>query len=220
LITKNKKGRSFTLVELLVVIGIMVLLAVLAVPAFNSIAGAHSVVSGVYRVQAFVELARDEAVSRQSYVWIAVTNAASGANTPEVVLAATASIDGSTNNIQTNLTSIAPPLRISGMVLTNWGALKPATQSFFTNGVPESVSTNTGGITFHYGSQPFGPATITFTPRGEAMLLGTPGTTDGYTENIDISLRQAHGTTVSADADDAAVVIDGATGNPLIVRIQ
>ena len=216
----SRKGlRSFTLVEMLVVLAIMAILAALSVAAFNAIVGAGNVVSSAYNVSDIVELARNEAITRQSYVWLGCSNFTSpGAS--GVVFAAVSSIDGSTNSAQTNLMGLSQPLHVNGMVLTDWNALKAATRGTYTNTAPKSVSTNTAGISFQDGPAQFNGTTITFTPRGEALLKGAPSPTDGYDLSIDISLRQTHGASVAANADDAAVVIDGATGNPSIVRLQ
>src|SRR5438094_790665 len=62
--------RAFSLVELLVVIGIMVLLAALMAPAFTSIKFAGDVTSGSYIVKGVLEQARTYAMTNNTYTWV------------------------------------------------------------------------------------------------------------------------------------------------------
>lgn len=211
--------QAFSLIELLVVMAVIGLLAAVTVSAFNAIAGAHGVSQGAYELSGFLELARSEAVARQTYVWVGVitTNVHGGS---EVRMAAVCSRDGSANASPANLMNLIKVLRLQSVVLTNWGGLKPETRNVFSNGVPQSVATNSSGIAFSAGTSQFAKSTLTFTPRGEAMLMGSPGSYDGYPPYIDISIRQAHGTVVTDEADDASVVVDGATGSSTMVQLQ
>src|SRR5438067_3429407 len=62
--------RAFSLVELLVVIGIMVLLAALMAPAFTSIKFAGDVTSASYTVKGVLEQARTYAMANNTYTWV------------------------------------------------------------------------------------------------------------------------------------------------------
>ena len=217
--SRPQSGMGFTLVELLVVLTIIGAVVALAAAAITSIMGARQVSSGAYDVQQLVELARNEAMTRQTYVWIGCLNTRREGE-PEVDLAAVYSRDGSTNSVSSNLLPLAKPLRIAGVMGIEWNALKESTRALFTNAVPKSVMANGNGITFSVNQARFAGATLTFTPRGEALLKGAPGPDDGYDASIDISLRRSRGGAVRSDSDDAAVVIDGATGNPQLIRLQ
>ncbi|MCX6960183.1 MAG: prepilin-type N-terminal cleavage/methylation domain-containing protein [Verrucomicrobia bacterium] len=61
-----KKSAGFSLTELLVVIAILGTLAVLAVPAFNQIGGAGGLASAGNQVANMVNLARSQALARNS----------------------------------------------------------------------------------------------------------------------------------------------------------
>jgi prepilin-type N-terminal cleavage/methylation domain-containing protein len=61
---------AFTLIELMVVIGIIVLLTVLVAPAFNSIKGAKDVTNAAFAVKDLVDQARTHALVNNTYVWI------------------------------------------------------------------------------------------------------------------------------------------------------
>src|SRR5207253_8396457 len=62
--------RAFTLVELVVVIGIMVLLAALMTPAFTFIKGAGDVTSAAYTIKGVLDQARTYAMSNNTYTWV------------------------------------------------------------------------------------------------------------------------------------------------------
>ncbi len=204
---------------MLIVMGIMAILTGVSAVAVNSLLSASRVDSGAYNVSSFVELARNEAIARRSYVWVGFTNVTVGPAAPQLVVAAVASIDGSTNSTQSNLLPLAPPLHVPGVALSNWSSLKTATQALFTGGATDSISTNTAGISFTAGTAQFTGTTITVTPRGQALLKGVPSARDGYIQYMDISFLQAIGSHVT-NRNDASVVLDGSTGNPSIVQVQ
>lgn len=205
---------GFSLIELLTVIAIVSMLAVVSGPAISSIAGARQISKGAYDVAGLLELARSTAVARQTYVWVAFqnTNTASG---PEVRMAAVGSLDGSGANLDpANLFGVSRVITIRHAVMTPWGELKKATRDLAgTNTSPQSVASNTSGGSFSVGNMTFDSNnTLTFTPRGEVILKGVVSPLDGYDNLIDVSFRQARGSFVSPEADDAAVIVDGPTG--------
>src|SRR3954464_5655411 len=63
--TRPHRGRAFTLTELLVVIGIIVLMLALAVPLFNVFSGSRSVEGGQNMVSAMLQRARARALAMQ-----------------------------------------------------------------------------------------------------------------------------------------------------------
>src|SRR5262245_38098701 len=63
--------RAFTVTELLIVIGIIVLVIALAVPAFNVITGSKSIESANNQISAFLARARNEAIGLQEIRGIA-----------------------------------------------------------------------------------------------------------------------------------------------------
>jgi prepilin-type N-terminal cleavage/methylation domain-containing protein len=64
--------KGFTLTEILIVIGIIVLMAALSVPAFNVISGSKSIQGATNIVQTMVSRARSEAMARGEIVGLAV----------------------------------------------------------------------------------------------------------------------------------------------------
>lgn len=211
---------GFSLVELLVVVAVVGMLAVMTVPTLQSIASAGNLTRGAHDVAGLLELARNEAVARQTYVWVGFSpSTEAGGST--VRMAAVYSLDGSgTNASASNLGQLSKIILIRDVMLTNWSSLKSGTKDRFASLAPASVSTNASGIQFDLRGIQFSSRSITFTPRGEALLTGVAGPYEGYDNHLDVSLVQTKGMTAFPNADDAAVLIDGASGLPNIVQLQ
>ena len=98
----TRSSRGFTLVELLVVVGIIALLMVLVAPAFTSIKSAGDVTSAAYTVKGVLDTARTYAKANNTYTWVgffeedvsqpSTTPATTG--TGRVVMSIVASKDG------------------------------------------------------------------------------------------------------------------------------
>ncbi len=177
---------AFSLIELLAVIAVIAILAVAARPAFNAIAATRGVGQAAHEISAILELARAEAVTRQTYVWVGLQTATNG-GVSEVIAAAVSSRDGTGTNIQaTNLNALTRVLRMRNAALGGWNELKPETTALFSQATPVGVLTNSGGPSFQVGGQAFLGQTLVFTPRGEASLRGAPGVYDGYTPYIGV----------------------------------
>jgi prepilin-type N-terminal cleavage/methylation domain-containing protein len=97
------RGGGFTLLELLIVIGIIALLMVLIVPAFTNIKSAGDVTSAAYTIKSVLDTARTYAKANDTYTWVgfyeeSVANPASpNSNQPPIgrlVMSIVASKDG------------------------------------------------------------------------------------------------------------------------------
>ena len=62
--------RGFTLLELLIVVGIIGLLLVLIAPAFTTIKGGTDVTSAAYTIQGVLDTARTYAKANNTYTWV------------------------------------------------------------------------------------------------------------------------------------------------------
>lgn len=62
--------RGFTLLELLIVVGIIGLLLVLIGPAFTTIKGGNDVTSAAYTIKGVLDTARTYATAHQTYTWV------------------------------------------------------------------------------------------------------------------------------------------------------
>jgi prepilin-type N-terminal cleavage/methylation domain len=93
---------AFTLLELLIVVGIIALLMVLIAPAFTSIKSGTDVTSAAYTVKGLLDTARTYAKANNTYTWVGfyeedVSSATPGAvGTGRIVMSIVASKDGTT----------------------------------------------------------------------------------------------------------------------------
>jgi prepilin-type N-terminal cleavage/methylation domain-containing protein len=94
--------RGFTLLELLIVVGIIGLLMVLIVPAFTTIKGGTDVTSAAYTIKGVLDTARTYAKANNTYTWVGFyeedvsqpsTNPATG-GIGRIVMSIVASKDG------------------------------------------------------------------------------------------------------------------------------
>jgi type II secretory pathway pseudopilin PulG len=197
---------------LLVVIAIIALLAAFAIPAFNSIGQARGVTEAAYQVAAAVELARSEAITRQTYVWLGLQPQTNSGNV-DLRIGLVYSKDGSTNTAATNLQPIGKSVLIQRV-----GLVSPSSVVPYTTPAPIDLSTNSGGTSFVIGQMTNSDKrSLTFTPMGEVTAAPTPSPTNGFDPRIAVGLRQARGTTLMTN-NDIAVVIDGSVGIPTIYR--
>ena len=91
---------GFTLLELLIVVGIIGLLLVLIAPAFTTIKGGSDVTSAAYTIKGVLDTARTYAKANNTYTWVGfyeedVSSGTPGtAGTGRVVMSIVASKDG------------------------------------------------------------------------------------------------------------------------------
>jgi type II secretory pathway pseudopilin PulG len=102
---QRERASAFTLLELLIVVGIMGLLLVLIAPAFTTIKGGTDVTSAAYTIQGVLDTARTYAKANNTYTWVGFYEEDATATTPtnntpaypgkgRVLLAIVASKDG------------------------------------------------------------------------------------------------------------------------------
>jgi prepilin-type N-terminal cleavage/methylation domain-containing protein len=101
--TLHAKARcAFTLIELLIVVGIIALLMVLVAPAFTSIKGGTDVTSAAYTIKGALDTARTYAKANNTYTWVGFfekdvsqpSTTPATAGTGRVVMSIVASKDG------------------------------------------------------------------------------------------------------------------------------
>lgn len=97
--------RAFTLIELIVVVGIISLLMVLVVPAFTKLSSADAVTNAAYTITGALQRGRNYAMSNNTYVWVGFYEEDTNAATPtdaappypgrgRILIGTVASIDG------------------------------------------------------------------------------------------------------------------------------
>ncbi len=208
------EAAAFSLIELLVVVAIIALIATFSIPAFNSIGQARGVGDAAAQVAAAVELARGEAVARQTFVWLGLQNETNLGN-QNLRIGLVCSKDGSSTNMATN--NLQPLAR--AQTIQRAGMVDAAALSVGTNLFAPSLHSSVAGASFKVGpaSSASFANTITFTPDGEAMLKKDPASTDGFDPAIAIGLRAFRGTTAATN-HDIVVLVDGSMGVPRILE--
>jgi prepilin-type N-terminal cleavage/methylation domain-containing protein len=210
--------RGFTLTELLLVICIMVLLASAITTGFNSISQARGVTEAAEQISGAVDLARNEAVTRQTYVWLALQPTNTNGNS-SLIVGVFYSKDGSsaTNTNGSNLASVVKPLVIEKVALTNASALNLG--GYLTAGSTDLYSSTAAGFSFQSGKANnfTNCMSLTFMPLGEVTTQLSPGASDGFIPYIMIGLQGMRGMSAMSN-NDIAIGIDGSVGVPSIIR--
>ena len=128
-----KRTAAFTLVELLTVMGVILLIVALMVPALKSIKGSGDVTSAAYSISGLIENARSYAMTNSTYVWVGFYEENAGTTTPtaatpsysgkgQVVLAAVYSVDGTTS-CQNSTATVSSPIVMTAKQLLPLGKI-------------------------------------------------------------------------------------------------
>src|SRR5437773_8028761 len=196
---QRERASAFTLLELLIVMGIIGVLLVLIAPAFTYIKGGTDVTSSAYTIQGVLDTARTYAKANNTYTWVGFFEEDVSSTTPgmpgvgRLVMSIVASKDGTiiydpTNLAQQDLTTrvlqVGKLAKIDNVHLwTHTDAPSGAGSTFDTR--PNVLSTYCIGSSSPAASTiPFGypvgnpaPAAqytfvkaIQFSPRGEARI--------------------------------------------------
>jgi type II secretory pathway pseudopilin PulG len=215
-----RDGQGFSLVELFMVMGILSLLISTSLVALQSLNGAQRSTAAAHELASYLEMARSEAMARQTYVWVGLTSDTSqGRN--DVMVGSVYSKDGTGSNVTaSNLAPLARAIRWPNTKLATRSELMSGLQNLFDR-VTTSLASNGEGISFEMGSLTFSEgSSLTFTPAGEVLLKGSVGPYDGYTPFIDLCFRQLKGGLATAASDEIALTVDGAHGSVQILRVK
>jgi prepilin-type N-terminal cleavage/methylation domain-containing protein len=216
----SRVGGGFSLVELLMVMGILSLLISTSVVALQSFNSAQRSTAAAYELASYLEMARSVAMARRTYVWVGLTSDTSqGRN--DVAVGSVYSKDGTGSNVAaSNLAPLARAIRLPNAKLATRGELMSSLQDRFGRATT-SLASNVEGISFNVGPLAFSEgSSLTFTPAGEVLLKGSVGPNDGYTPFIDLCFRQLKGGQITATSDEIALTIDGSHGSVQILRVE
>jgi prepilin-type N-terminal cleavage/methylation domain-containing protein len=239
--------RGFTLIELMVVIGIITILTVLVVPAVTNLKTSGDITNAAYAISGALEQARSHALGNNTYVWVGfyeedISQSSTSPATPgtgRVVISIVASKDGTIiydpGNLgpidPTRLTQIGKLIKLENAHLTTFTD-GTGTGTTFDTRPPVSFTTARIGDT----SPPSGSLTPFQYP------VGTPAPTAQYTflkaiqfspqgearinnNNFtlktvaEVGLRQTHGTVVDAVSPNVvAIQFSAISGDTKVYR--
>lgn len=111
------------------VIGIISILLVAVIPAFNSINSGRGFASAVDQVTAALESARAEAMATRTYVYVGFVNTVNSDGTAELRCGAVSSLDGTSNTAATNLRPVTKLLKLPNILMTNYATLPAVVKS-------------------------------------------------------------------------------------------
>lgn len=237
----QKASRAFSLLELLIVVGISGLLLALMAPAFTYIKGGTDVTSAAYTIKGVLEAARTHAKANNTYTWVGFSGSIGSTVTGKVALYVVASKDGtdlgtSVNqppdnriDITPNVTPVGKVMRLDNAHIGDTGTPQPAPSPApeFETRASVNINYRIGASGDQYNSDYYFieqgtqfDRWIRFSPRGEAVVKG--GATK-ITQYAEVGLLPTHGTALAAGINPAsgnlvAIQISGFGGNVRIYR--
>ena len=233
----SESVRGFTLLELLIVVGIVGLLLLLLAPAFTTIKSGTDVTNAAYTIKGVLDIARTHAKAQNTYTWVGFADSVGSNITGSVTLAIIASKDGSDLgtsvnqvgnrvDITTGVTPIGKVIRLDNAHLGDTGT--PTNDGTdFESRPAVNINYRIGAAGSTYNSDYYFLAQgtqfdrwIRFSPRGEAVVKGGSTQIAHYAE---VGLLPTHGTAIAATINPAsgnlvAIQISGFAGNVRIYR--
>ena len=231
------RASAFTLLELLIVVGIIAVLLVLIAPALTTIKSGGDVTSAAYTIKGVLDTARTYAKANNTYTWVGFAGSLGSTVTGNVALAIVASKDGtdlgtSVNQVGTRVditagvTPVGKVIRLDNAHIGDTGT--PTNNGTdFESRATVNVNYRIGAVSITYNSEYYFieqgtqfDRWIRFSPRGEAVVKG--GATQ-ITQYAEVGLLPTHGTTLAATTDPAsgnlvAIQVSGFGGNVRIYR--
>lgn len=195
---------GFTILELLIVIGIMAIMIALAVPALVGMAEGQGMKRAITTISGNLEMARAEAMAKSTWVWVGFSNATNNGISQMTILSI-ASRDGTSALNPDNIVSISKVQRIHNVALLGSPIVANA----------EPLGGNTLGYTFTAitAGQPmtFSNTVIAFSPQGEALIK----TNDTVSAWVEVGVREMKGSTPITNKT-ASIRVSGVSGQVLV----
>lgn len=235
---------AFTLLELLMVIGIMGLLFAMMGPAFNALKAGGDLTRAATEIQGILEQARAYAMANNTYVYAGLQEVdqispTTNTGTGRVAIAVVASTTGMrpyTNSPAVlpvaNITPLGKARYFENVHITNAGTLTQATNMTKRPGqsgssIPSTSVTDLSAATavtaFPWpltgtAKYNFANMVVEFSPQGTATIQTNTGSLSSISQYIEIALLPTRGNVATANANQAAIQINGLTGAVRVYR--
>jgi prepilin-type N-terminal cleavage/methylation domain-containing protein len=227
-IAPRGSGREgFSLIELLVVVGLISILAVAVVPALNSIRASSATASHTALLGDLLAAARSYAMSKKTFVCFALGEVSAGDGQPKLFAVTIASLTGSridpdqvsTYTVLRKNLFLSDQIKISQIVNNDGNLERPAGSQVL------DISQAAANDPFIFlnpqleiGIHAPGPLTadkvIEFDPKGVAKYTVSPGTQAQLFKYYEIPLKQ----TIGNESNVSVIHLDGISGMPTIYR--
>jgi prepilin-type N-terminal cleavage/methylation domain-containing protein len=225
------RGGGFTLLELLIVVGIIGLLMVLIAPAVTTIKGGTDVTSAAYTIKGVLDTARTYAKANNTYTWVGFSGSIGSNVTGNVALSVVASKDGtdlgtSVNqvgnrvDITAGVTPVGKVMRLDNAHIGDTGA-PTANGTDFESRAAVNINYRIGAAGIQYNSDYYFieqgtqfDRWIRFSPRGEAVVKGADTQIARYAE---IGLLPTRGATLAVAYSQST---DSYSGNVAAIQIS
>lgn len=214
----SRRRTAFTLVELLVVMGIIVLLMGLAVPVATSFLRGRAVDRAINSLTGILELARAEAMERRTFVYIAFKTVTNKDNNTELRVAAIMSANGQSDWSLANLRPISKLVILPNIKLSKYSDLPKAVQASTT----VDIKSDGSYMSSWWGDPPSATGFPAVVVDGESFKdtiysgfdadgqMGLSSTQDPFMQlfqtQVCYGLVPTHGTTPDINGKDGAVV--------------
>ena len=226
---------GFTLLELLIVVGIIGLLMVLIAPAFTYMKGGTDVTSAAYTIKGVLDTARTYAKANDTYTWVGFAGSI-GPNAPQnisgqVKVAIVASKDGtnlwSTNNAlpSASLVQVGKMMTLDNIHVGDTGTPSNDGTEFESRANVDSdhrISTSPNTPYPFTVQQTTFNKWIQFSPRGEAIVHGG---SFSIVQDTEVGVLPTHGTALAVTQSGnrwlgnvIAIQINGFAGDIRIYR--
>ncbi len=237
------RASGFTITELLVVVAIITVLISLCLPAVNSILGARGLTRATSEIYDLIELARNEAMSTQGYVYLGFANTINANGNDELVGAVLSSPGGkagvTSNAGQSYLVRLqyaTAIFRWENVRLIPFSDLIPGVQALRETTTQSLSLCDRDALDFQIGlnymtSTPVAYKAFIFSPQGHALFQSKETYGPGYTRFseltistpyerwIDIAIKPTRaGADLPNPSDQAALILNGVNGQVQILR--